>query len=73
MALQLTIAVLNGGYSLFDKKQPCSQGKVAYFALEDDPRRIKERLAIMENADGLNYQLDQCLGKVSARVNPPLF
>jgi hypothetical protein len=42
LALDVCCAVASGGYTLGDTK--CSEGDVLYCALEDSPRRIKERL-----------------------------
>jgi DNA-binding transcriptional ArsR family regulator len=42
LALDMCVAVANGGFTLGDQK--CIEGDALYCALEDSPRRIKERL-----------------------------
>ncbi|HEY1878467.1 MAG TPA: AAA family ATPase [Caulobacteraceae bacterium] len=42
LALDVCVTVAIGGYTLGD--QPCVEGDVLYCALEDSPRRMKERL-----------------------------
>jgi hypothetical protein len=43
LVLDICVAVARGGFTLGDTK--CAEGDVLYCALEDNPRRLKERMA----------------------------
>lgn len=50
LSLGLAVAVASGGKALGDVE--CEQGDVLYFALEDNPRRMKDRLAkVLQGGD----------------------
>lgn len=53
LALQMAAAVGTGGEVLGEQ---CEQGKVLYFALEDSPRRLKERMVLQETPRCANIE-----------------
>lgn len=59
LVLQAAVAVARGGTCLGGQ---CEQGDVLYLALEDNPRRLKERLIMQNRFDGLLRRgMPECL------------
>jgi hypothetical protein len=64
LALQIALAVASGGYAL---GQPVEQGPVLYLALEDPPRRLKERMLKQGWNSGLPADF-LCLGDFEKQI-----
>ncbi len=64
LALQIALAVASGGHAL---SQPVEQGPVLYLALEDPPRRLKERMLKQGWSSDLPADF-MCLGEFEKQI-----
>jgi RecA-family ATPase len=64
LTLQIALAVASGGYAL---GEPVEQGPVLYLALEDPPRRLKERMVKQGWTSDLPVDF-MCLGQFEKQI-----